>query len=90
MFMRGQHVGHIAALGDDFQNITVIDDSHKPILLFGRETCACANRSCKECGDPCGTAARRFGNYFLVTSCSTSTCGRPSSKAPIAPPKAFM
>jgi hypothetical protein len=90
MFMSGQHVDDIAALGDDVQNITMIDDPHEPILLFGRETCACANRSCWNAAIPAGPPREDSENYFLVTSCSTSTCGRPSSKAPIAPPKAFM
>ena len=39
MLMVRQYVDDLAALGNDFQNFAMIDDTHQPTLLFGRETC---------------------------------------------------
>ena len=39
MFMSGKHVNHLAALGDDVQNITMIDDPHSLNSTRARTPC---------------------------------------------------
>ena len=84
VLVRRQHVDDLATLGDDSQNVTMIDDPHN-------SNCTWHDRDERE--ERRSSTDRRSRNgtdYFRVTSWRMSTWGRPSSRAPIAPPKAFM
>jgi hypothetical protein len=87
MLMGGQHVDDLAARAEDLQNFAMIDDAHIQILLVrGRKV----SRPMFERAAIQEDRRPGNGDYFLVTSCRMSICGRPSRRAPIAPPKAFI
>jgi hypothetical protein len=88
--MRGQHVDDPPPRGDYLLDFTMIDDPHQFQFYVASRCAASRGMAVRAINAIIGRTAARGTDYFLVTSCRMSTCGRPSRSAPIAPPKAFI